>query len=84
MVVLQVVTVMMVILMASVIVYGFYTFDEWEAGIEFLPKDYNNFELGISNRNYIIVGEEDRGLEQEIRIGFILFTLFILFRRFDA
>ena len=84
MVVLHVIGLIVTVLVLSVIVYGFYTFDEWEAGIEFLPKDYNNFELGISNRNYIIVGEEDRGLEQEIRIGFILFTLFILFRRFDA
>jgi hypothetical protein len=56
-------------------------FEEWEIGIEFLPKDYNNFELGVSNRNYELT---DGGLEQELRIGLLLFTFLVIFRRFDA
>jgi hypothetical protein len=64
-----------------VCIWGFVHFEEWEIGIEFLPKDYNNFELGISNRNYELT---DGGLEQELRIGLLLFTFFIIFRRFDA
>lgn len=64
-----------------VCVWGFYHFEEWEIGIEFLPKDYNNFELGISNRNYELT---DGGLEQELRIGLLLFTFLMIFRRFDA
>ena len=49
--------------------------------MEFLPKDYNNFELGISNRNYELT---DGGLEQELRVGLLLFTFLIIFRKFDA
>jgi hypothetical protein len=64
-----------------VVVWGFAHFEEWEIGIEFLPKDYNNFELGVSNRNYELT---DGGLEQELRIGLLLFTFLIIFRRFDA
>jgi hypothetical protein len=64
-----------------VCVWGFVHFEEWEIGVEFLPKDYNNFELGISNRNYELT---DGGLEQELRIGLLLFTFLIIFRRFDA
>jgi hypothetical protein len=64
-----------------VIVWGFIHFEEWEIGIEFLPKDYNNFELGITNRNYDL---SDGGLEQELRIGLLLFTLLVIFRRFGA
>jgi hypothetical protein len=64
-----------------VCVWGFYHFEEWEIGIEFLPKDYNNFELGVSNRNYELT---DGGLEQELRIGLLLFTFLMIFRRFDA
>lgn len=64
-----------------VIVWGFIHFEEWEIGIEFLPKDYNNFELGITNRNYELT---DGGLEQELRIGVLLFTFLIIFRKFDA
>jgi hypothetical protein len=65
-----------------VLIWGFIHFDEWEIGIEFLPKGYNNFELGFSNRNHILV--DDEGQEQELRIGMLLFTFFVLFRRFDA
>jgi hypothetical protein len=64
-----------------VCIWGFMHFEEWEVGVEFLPKDYNNFELGISNRNYELT---DGGLEQELRIGLLLFTFLIIFRRFDA
>jgi hypothetical protein len=64
-----------------VCVWGFIHFEEWEVGIEFLPKDYNNFELGVTNRNYELT---DGGLEQELRIGLLLFTFLIIFRRFDA
>jgi hypothetical protein len=64
-----------------VLIWGFMNFEEWEIGIEFLPKDYNNFELGISNRNYELT---DGGLEQELRIGLLLFTFLFIFRRFDA
>jgi hypothetical protein len=64
-----------------VCIWGFAHFEEWEIGIEFLPKNYNNFELGISNRNYELT---DGGLEQELRIGLLLFTFLMIFRRFDA
>jgi hypothetical protein len=69
------------LLSVIVLVMGFMYFDEWEVGIEFLPKGYNSFELGISNRNYNL---DDGGQEQELRIGFLLFTLIAEFRRFDA
>jgi hypothetical protein len=69
------------LLSVIVVVWGFMHFEEWEIGVEFLPKDYNNFELGISNRNYELT---DGGLEQELRIGLLLFTFLIIFRRFDA
>lgn len=70
------------VLCIMAIVMGFIYFDEWEIGIELIPKGYNNFELGFSNRNHTLV--EDEGQEQELRIGFLLFTVFFLFRRFDA
>jgi hypothetical protein len=69
------------LLSVIVCVWGFYHFEEWEIGIEFLPKNYNNFELGVSNRNYELT---DGGLEQELRIGLLLFTFLMIFRRFDA
>ena len=69
------------LLSVIVVVWGFYHFEEWEIGIEFLPKDYNNFELGVTNRNYELT---DGGLEQELRIGVLLFTFLIIFRRFGA
>jgi hypothetical protein len=69
------------LLSVIVCIWGFVHFEEWEIGIEFLPKDYNNFELGISNRNYELT---DGGLEQELRIGLLLFTFLVIFRRFDA
>jgi hypothetical protein len=81
MVVLNVLLVMVTVLSMAVIVWGFYHFDEYEIGIEFLPKDYNSFELGVSNRNYKL---DDGGLEQELRIGLLLFSVIFLFRRFDA
>jgi hypothetical protein len=69
------------LLSVLVIVWGFVHFEEWEIGIELVPKDFNNFELGVSNRNYELT---DGGLEQELRIGLLLFTVLFLFRRFDA
>ena len=69
------------LLSVVVCIWGFVHFDEWEIGIEFLPKDYNNFELGISNRNYELT---DGGLEQELRVGLLLFTFLMIFRKFDA
>lgn len=69
------------LLSAIVVIMGFMYFDEWEIGIEFLPLGYNSFELGISNRNYPL---DDGGLEQELRIGVLLFSFIVLFRRFDA
>ena len=69
------------LLSVLVCIWGFVHFEEWEIGIEFLPKDYNNFELGVSNRNYELT---DGGLEQELRIGLLLFTFLIIFRKFDA
>jgi predicted acetyltransferase len=69
------------LLSVIVVVWGFIHFEEWEIGIEFLPKNYNNFELGVSNRNYELT---DGGLEQELRIGLLLFTFLVIFRRFDA
>jgi len=69
------------LLSVIVVVWGFIHFEEWEIGIEFLPKNYNNFELGVSNRNYELT---DGGLEQELRIGLLLFTFLMIFRRFDA
>lgn len=64
-----------------VIVMGFLYFEEWEIGIEFLPKGYNNFELGVSNRNYNLT---DGASQQELRIGVLLFTFIFVFTRFDA
>lgn len=81
MMILNLVLAIVVVLMITVIVWGFVHFEEWEFGIEFLPKNYNSFELGISNRNYNL---DDGGLEQELRIGLLLFSLIILFRRFGA
>jgi hypothetical protein len=81
MVVLNVLLAITIVLSMAVIVWGLVFFDEWEMGIEFLPKDYNNFELGVSNRNYHL---DDGGLEQELRIGVLLFSFIFLFRRFDA
>ena len=69
------------ILSMGVIIWGLLYFEEFELGIEFLPKNYNSFEIGVSNRNY---PTEDGGLEQELRIGVILFTFVVLFRRFGA
>jgi hypothetical protein len=69
------------LLSVVVVTWGFIHFEEWEIGVEFLPKDYNNFELGVTNRNYELT---DGGLEQELRIGVLLFTFLIIFRRFDA
>jgi len=70
-----------IVLMVAVIVWGFAFFEEYEIGVEFLPKNYNSFELGVSNRNY---NTEDGGLEQELRIGLLLFSIIFLFRRFGA
>jgi len=81
MVVLNVLLAIVILLSMAVIVWGLVFFEEWEMGIEFLPKDYNNFELGVSNRNYHL---EDGGMEQELRIGLLLFSFIFLFRRFDA
>ena len=81
MVVLNVLLTIVAVLMIAVVVWGFVFFDEYEIGVEFLPKDYNSFELGVSNRNYKL---EDDGLEQELRIGLLLFSFIFLFRRFDA
>jgi hypothetical protein len=81
MVVLNVLIVIVTILSMAVIVWGLACFDEYEIGVEFLPKDYNSFELGVSNRNYKL---DDGGLEQELRIGLLLFSFIFLFRRFDA
>jgi hypothetical protein len=81
MVVLNVLLAIAIVLSMAVIVWGLVFFEEWEMGIEFLPKDYNNFELGVSNRNYHL---DDGGLEQELRIGLLLFSFIFLFRRFDA
>jgi hypothetical protein len=69
------------LLSVIVCIWGFVHFEEWEIGIEFLPRDYNNFELGVTNRNYELT---DGGLEQELRIGLLLFTFLIIFRKFDA
>ena len=81
MVVLNVLIVIVAILSMAVIVWGLCFFEEYEIGVEFLPKDYNSFELGVSNRNYKL---DDGGLEQELRIGLLLFSFIFLFRRFDA
>jgi|TARA_R110000868_G_scaffold5215_1_gene32008 hypothetical protein len=81
MIVLNVLLTIVAVLMIAVVIWGFTQFEEYEIGIEFLPKDYNNFELGISNRNYIL---DDGGLEQELRIGLLLFSFIFLFRRFGA
>jgi hypothetical protein len=81
MIVLNVLLAIVTVLSIAVIVWGFVFFEEFEIGIEFLPKDYNSFELGVSNRNYNL---QDDGLEQELRIGLLLFSIIFLFRRFDA
>jgi hypothetical protein len=69
------------ILVLIVLIWGFWFFEEFEIGVEFLPKGYNSFELGISNRNYYL---DNGGLEQEMRIGLLLINVIFLFRRFDA
>jgi hypothetical protein len=71
----------LILMIVAVIGWGFYHFDEWEIGIEFMPTDFNNFELGVSNRNYTLT---EGGLEQELRIGLLLFCFIAVFRRFDA
>jgi hypothetical protein len=81
MIIIQILVVTLILMIVGVIGWGFYHFDEWEIGIEFMPTDFNNFELGVSNRNYTL---EDGGLEQELRIGLLLFSFIALFRRFDA
>ena len=81
MIVLNVLLTIVAVLMISVVIWGFSQFEEWEMGIEFLPKNYNSFELGVSNRNYIT---DDGGLEQELRIGLLIFSVIFLFRRFGA
>ena len=78
---LEILSLIVLILCMLVLLMGAMYFEEWEAGIEFMPKGYNNFELGVSNRNHVLV---DGGQEQELRIGFLIFTLFVVFRRFDA
>jgi len=79
--VLKVLACIVGLLTVIVLTMGFMYFEEWEIGIELLPKGYNNFELGVSNRNYNL---EDDGQEQELRIGLLLFTFIAVFRRFDA
>jgi hypothetical protein len=81
MTVLLLVSCVVFLLSVIVCIWGFIHFEEWEVGVEFLPKDYNNFELGVSNRNYELT---DGGLEQELRIGLLLFTFLMIFRKFDA
>ncbi len=81
MIIIQILVVTLILMIVGVIGWGFYHFDEWEIGIELMPTDFNNFELGVSNRNYTL---EDGGLEQELRIGLLLFSFIALFRRFDA
>ena len=81
MIVVQMLVVTMVLLIVAVVGWGFYHFDEWEIGIEFMPTDFNNFELGVSNRNYY---KEDDTLEQELRIGLLLFCFIAIFRKFEA
>ena len=79
--VLKVLACIVGLLTVIVLTMGFMYFEEWEIGIELLPKGYNNFELGVSNRNY---DTTDGGQEQELRIGLLLFTFIAVFRRFDA
>jgi len=79
--ILTLVACVVIFMMIVVVIMGFMYFEEFEIGVEFLPKGYNSFELGVSNRNYVL---EDDGLEQELRIGLLLFSFIILFRRFDA
>lgn len=81
MIVLNVLLTIVAVLMIAVVIWGFSQFEDWEMGIEFLPKNYNSFELGVSNRNY---ATDDGGLEQELRIGLLIFSVIFLFRRFGA
>lgn len=69
------------LLCTIVVVMGFMYYEEFEIGIEFAHTRFNNFEIGISNRNYEL---KEGGMEQELRFGFLIFSLIILFRRFDA
>lgn len=78
MIIIKLVIVATCVLMLAVILWGFTMYDEWEIGIEFLPKNYNNFELGVSNRNYVT---NDNVIEQELRIGVLLFSFIFLFRK---
>ena len=81
MMIVQILVVTLVIMIVAVLGRGFYHFDEWEIGIELMPTDFNNFELGVSNRNYTLT---EGGHEQELRIGLLLFCFIAVFRRFDA
>lgn len=81
MVMLKLVVAMVVLLTMIVIIWGFWFFEEFEIGIEFINKNYNSFEIGVSNRNYHL---DDGGLLQEMRIGLLLINVIFLFRRFDA
>lgn len=78
MIIIKIAIVATCVLMLAVILWGFTMYDEWEIGIEFLPKNYNNFELGVSNRNYVT---NDNVIEQELRIGLLLFSFIFLFRK---
>lgn len=69
------------LLCVVVVVMGFMYYEEFEIGIEFAHPKLNSFEIGVSNRHYNL---QDGGMEQELRFGFLFFSLVILFRRFDA
>lgn len=81
MMIVQILVVTLVMMIVGVIGWGFYHFDEWEIGVEFMPTDHNSFEIGVSNRNYTLT---EGGHEQELRIGLLLFCFIAVFRRFDA
>lgn len=70
---------MLIIIIAAIVLFiglpiliGVATSEEWQFAIELVNPSFNSFELGISNRNY----EWDNGdREQELRIGFFIFTI---------
>lgn len=67
-----------VLFIALPIISGIVGCDEWQFGFELVNPRFNSFEIGITNRNY----EWDNGdVEQELRIGFLIFTISASFFR---
>lgn len=77
----MIVAVLIVLFIGLPIMIGMISCDEWQFGIELVNPKFNSFEIGITNRNY----QWDNGdYEQELRIGFFIFTISASFFRNSA